>query len=171
MVHPDTIVAALNRAASTFDWPNGLDLTSLTHTTAVKTHGLRECKTDGTADTSALSSLLAKPSVPTSPASPASSEKFKGRTSPYDAGHALPDAARDTNFGSAANKLVTITTMTSEGTVLLHNTNAGTTSATYKQLPSTPATGGIAIDAFQPSCGPSPPPRTELSAIATSPGP
>ena len=129
------------------NWPNGLDVTPPTGTTAVKTYGLQECNTDGTACTSALGNFLAKPGVP---ASPAGSEKIKGTTYPYTAGHALPDAAGNTNFGTATNKLVTITTETSADTVLLYNANADTTAAAYKQLPSTLVAGGIAFETFQP---------------------
>jgi len=129
------------------NWPNGLDVTPPTGTTAVKTYGLQECNTDGTACTSALGNFLAKPGVP---ASPAGNEKIKGTIYPYDAGHALPDTAGNTNFGTAANKLVTITTQTDANTVLLYNANADTTAAAYKQLPSTSVPGGIAFNTFQP---------------------
>ncbi len=129
------------------NWPNGLDVTPPAGTTAVKTFGLQECNTDGTACTSALGNFLAKPGVP---ASPAGSEKIKGTTYPYDAGHALPDAAGNTNFGTRTNKLVTITTRTSADTVLLYNANADTTELAYTNLPSTPVAGGISFDTFQP---------------------
>jgi len=62
----------------------------------------------------------------------------------------LPDTAGNTNFGTAANKLVTITTQTDANTVLLYNANADTTAAAYKQLPSTSVPGGIAFNTFQP---------------------
>jgi hypothetical protein len=129
------------------NWPNGLDVTPPTGTTAVKTYGLQECNTDATNCTSALGNFLVKPGVP---ASPAGSEKIKGTIYPYAAGHALPDTAGNTNFGTATNKLVTITTETSADTVLLYNANADTTAAAYKQLPSTLVPGGIAFDTFQP---------------------
>ncbi len=129
------------------NWPNGLDVTPPAGTTAVKTYGLQECKTDGTACTSALGNFLAKGGVP---ASPAGSEKIKGVTYPYDAGHTLPDTDGNTNFGTPTNKLVTITTQTDANTVLLYNANADTTAAAYKLLPSTLVPGGIAFDTFQP---------------------
>ena len=69
---------------------------------------------------------------------------------PYEAGHALPDAAGNTNFGDATNKLVTITTETTADTVLLYNANATTTAGAYKPLPSRLIPGGIAFDTFQP---------------------
>lgn len=129
------------------NWPNGLDVTPPAGTTAVKTFGLQECNTDATHCTSALGNFTAKPGVP---ASPAGSEKIKGQTVPYHAGHPLPDAAGNTNFGTATNKLVTITTKTSADTVLLYNANADTTASAYKVLPSTRVTDGIAFDTFQP---------------------
>ncbi len=129
------------------NWPNGLDVTPPAGTTAVKTFGLQECNTDATNCTSALGNFLAKPSVP---ASPAGSEKIKGQVVPYEAGHALPDTAGNTNFGTATNKLVTITTETSADTVLLYNANATTTAGAYKTLPSHLIAGGIAFDTFQP---------------------
>ena len=129
------------------NWPNGLDVAPFAGTTAVKTYGLQECNTDGTACTSALGNFLAKPGVP---ASPAGSEKIKGTTYGYDGGHALPDAAGNSNFGTAGNKLVTISTQTDADTVLLYNANADTTDLAYKKLPSTRVTGGIAFDTFQP---------------------
>ena len=129
------------------NWPNGLDVAPYSGTTAVKTYGLQECNTDGTACTSALGNFLAKPGAP---ASPAGSEKIQGQTVPYDAGHLLPDSAGNTTFGTAGNKLVTITTRTGADTVLLYDANADTTSAAYKVLPSTPVAGGISFDTFQP---------------------
>ena len=129
------------------NWPNGLDVTPPAGTTAVKTYGLQECKLDGTSCTSALGNFLAKPGVP---ASPAGSEKIKGKTYAYDGGHALPDVAGNTNFGTPTRKLVTITTQTDADTVLLYNANANTTALAYKTLPSTPVAGGIAFDTFQP---------------------
>ncbi len=135
------------------NWPNGLDVTPPAGTTAVKTYGLQECRIDGSHCTSALGNFLAKPSadgISTVPASPAGSEKIKGQPVPYEAGHALPDAAGNTNFGTATNKLVTITTQTSADTVLLYNANANNTKDAYKVLPSTRVTDGIAFDTFQP---------------------
>lgn len=129
------------------NWPNGLDVPTPAGTTAVKTFGLQECNTDGTACTSALGNFLAKPGVP---ASPAGSEQIKGTTYPYAAGHALPDGDGNTNFGSASKKLVTITTRTAADTVLLYNANADTTAAAYKTLPSQRIDGGIAFETFQP---------------------
>ena len=129
------------------NWPNGLDVTPPAGTTAVKTFGLQECAPDGTACTSALGNFLAKPGVP---ASPAGSEKIKGQNVPYEAGHALPDSAGNTNFGTAMNKLVTITTRTGADTVLLYDANADTTAGAYRVLPSTLVRGGIAFDTFQP---------------------
>lgn len=84
------------------------------------------------------------------PASPAGSEKIKGTTYRYTAGHALPDADGNTNFGTAANKLVTITTRTGADTVLRYHANADTTADAYKVLPSTRVDGRIAFDTFQP---------------------
>ena len=129
------------------NWPNGLDVTPPAGTTAVKTFGLQECDTSGGHCTSALGNFLAKPGAP---ASPAGSENIKGIAYPYEAGHALPDAAGNTNFGTATNKLVTITTRTGADTVLLYNANADTTAAAYKVLPSTRVAGGVSFETFQP---------------------
>ncbi len=123
------------------NWPNGLDVPTPAGTTAVKTFGLQECNTDGTACTSALGNF---------PNSPAGSEKIKGTSYPYDAGHALPDGEGNTNFGSASEKLVTITTRTAADTVLLYNANADTTAAAYTTLPSQRVDGAIVFDTFQP---------------------
>ena len=143
------------------NWPNGLDVTPPTGT-AVKTFGLQECNTDFTSCTSALGNFIEKASkvgAAPVPASPAGSEKIKGQTVLYESGHKIPDydgsvtptvVPGNTNFGSKANKLVTITTQTTADTVLLYNANADNTTDAYDKLPSFPVAGGIGFKTFQP---------------------
>ena len=130
------------------NWPNGLDVPTPSGTTAVKTYGLQECNVDYSHCTSALGNYFGTPNVPDSPAG---SEKIKGKTVPYEAGHALPDGNGNTNFGTAVDKGVTITTQTDATTVLVYNANADTTAAAYpKDLHGTRVDGGIVFKTFQP---------------------
>ena len=76
------------------NWPNGLDVTPPAGT-AVKTFGLQECATDATGCTSVFGNY---------PNSPAGTERIHGTQIPYTAGHPLPDAAGNTNFGDAIHK-------------------------------------------------------------------
>jgi hypothetical protein len=145
------------------NWPNGLDVTPPAGATAVKTYGLQECDTDFTHCTSALGNFLAKDSkVPGGSrvsASPAGSEKIKGQTVPYEAGHPIPNydgsvtptlVHGNTNFGTKVNKLVTITTETAADTVLLYNANADNTTDAYDTLLSNRIVDGIVFKTFQP---------------------
>ena len=150
------------------NWPNGLDVPTPAGTHAVKTFGIQECNTDGTACTSELGNFQAKQvtldggSTESVPASPAGTQKVMGQTYEYEAGQPLPDGHGNTNFGTAKKavatsttpatpgKLVTITTRTGADTVLLYNANAVSTKAAYMPLPSTAGVGSIAFDTFQP---------------------
>ncbi|UZJ25789.1 hypothetical protein RHODO2019_04925 [Rhodococcus antarcticus] len=123
------------------NWPNGLDVTPPSGT-AVKTFGLQECNTDATGCTSELGNF---------PNSPAGTQKIHGQTFDYTAGHPLPDAAGNTNFGTAGNKLVTITARTGANQVYVYNANNTTTAAAYpKLLPSTSDGSTLSFQTFQP---------------------
>ncbi len=113
------------------NWPNGLDVTPPSGT-AVKTFGLQECNTDATACTSEFGNFLKGPT------SPAGTERIHGHPLDYTAGHSLPHAAGNTNFGTSTNKLVTITAQTGANKVYVYNANNTTTTGAYPtKLPST----------------------------------
>ena len=79
------------------------------------------------------------------PNSPAGTERIHGTTIDYTAGHTLPDAVGNTNFGTATNKLVTITTKTGANKVYVYNAN------NYpKLLPSTSDGSTLTFTTFQP---------------------
>jgi len=124
------------------NWPNGLDVTPPSGT-AVKTFGLQECDVHGANCTSELGNF---------PNSPAGSEKIKGVDVPFTAFQNLPDAMTgNTNFGSAADKKVTITTQTGADKVYVYNANNSTTASAYpKLLPSTSDGTSLTFQTFQP---------------------
>jgi hypothetical protein len=122
------------------NWPNGQDITPPSGT-AVKTFGLQECNTDSTGCTSELGNFLN---------SPAGTEKIHSQTIDYIHGHPLPDAAGNTNFGTATKKLVTITTHTGANKVYVYNANNTTTATAYKLLPSTSDGSTLTFQTFQP---------------------
>jgi len=123
------------------NWPNGLDVTPPSGT-AVKTFGLQECNTDATACTSEFGNF---------PHSPAGTERFHGHAVDYTAGHPLPDAAGNTNFGTNATKLVTITAQTGANQVYVYNANNTTTAGAYpKKLPSSSDGASLTFQTFQP---------------------
>jgi len=112
------------------NWPNGLDVTPPTGT-IVRTLGLQECNTNGTACTSELGNF---------PNSPAGIQRLRGQQIDYTAGHPLPDVAGNTNFGTNTNKLVTITTNTGANRVYVYNANNPTTATAYPGCWAAPAT-------------------------------
>ena len=123
------------------NWPNGLDVTPPAGT-PVKTFGLQECNTDATACTSEFGNY---------PNSPAGTERIHGDQTPYTAGHLLPDAAGNTNFGDATDKLVSITTHTTADSVYIYNANFNDTARAYpKLLPSTHTGDTLTFTTFQP---------------------
>ena len=126
------------------NWPNGLDVTPPTGT-AVKTFGIQECNVDYTGCTSVFGNYAN---------SPAGSEKIRGQVVPYSAFQPLgttPNADGNTAFGTAQNKLVTITTNTTADTVYVYNANNSTTATAYpKLLPSTNDGTTLTFKTFQP---------------------
>ncbi len=123
------------------NWPNGLDVTP-PNGTIVQTFGLQECNTNGTACTSELGNF---------PNSPAGTQRLRGQQIDYTAGHPLPDAAGNTNFGTNANKLVTITANTGANRVYVYNANNPTTATAYpKLLDSTSDGSTLTFQTFQP---------------------
>ncbi len=69
----------------------------------------------------------------------------------YTAGYPLPDAAGNTNFGTNANKLVTITANTGANRVYIYNANIPTTATAYpKLLDSTSDGSTLTFQTFQP---------------------
>ena len=127
------------------NWPNGQDVTPPTGT-AVKTFGIQECNVDYTGCTSAFGNYAN---------SPAGSEKIRGQVVPYSAFQKLayptPNADGNTNFGTAANKLVTITTNTTADKVYVYNANNSTTATAYpKLLPSASDGSTLTFTTFQP---------------------
>ncbi len=64
---------------------------------------------------------------------------------------ALPDAAGNTNFGTTANKLVTMTTNTGANRVYVYNANIPSTATAYpKLLDSTSDGSTLTFKMFQP---------------------
>jgi len=123
------------------NWPNGLDVTPPTGT-IVKTLGLQECNTNGTACTSELGNF---------PNSPAGIQRLRGQQIDYTAGHPLPDAAGNTNFGTNTNKLVTITANTGANRVYVYNANNPTTATAYPKLLGSTSDGStLTFQTFQP---------------------
>jgi hypothetical protein len=130
------------------NWPNGLDVTPPTGT-IVKTLGLQECNTNGTACTSELGNF---------PNSPAGIQRLRGQQIDYTAGHPLPDVAGNTNFGTTTNKLVTITANTGANRVYVYNANNPTTATAYpKLLDSTSDGSTLTFRRSSPSSGRRPP--------------
>jgi hypothetical protein len=126
------------------NWPNGLDVTPPTGT-AVKTFGIQECNVDYSGCTSVFGNYAN---------SPAGSGKIQGQVVPYSAFQPLgttPNADGNTSFGTAQNKLVTITTNTTADTVYVYNANNTTTASAYpKLLPSSNNGTTLAFKTFQP---------------------
>ena len=126
------------------NWPNGQDITPPMGT-AVKTFGIQECNTDYTGCTSVFGNYAN---------SPAGTEKIRGQVVPYSGFQKLgitPNSEGNTTFGTAQNKLVTITTNTAANTVYVYNANNTTTAAAYpKLLPSSSNGTTLTFQTFQP---------------------
>ena len=126
------------------NWPNGQDVTPPAGT-AVKTFGIQECNVNYTGCTSVFGNFAN---------SPAGSEKIKGQVVPYSAFQPLgttPNADGNTTFGTAINKLVTITTNTAANKVYVYNANNSTTASAYpKLLPSSSDGTTLTFKTFQP---------------------
>lgn len=126
------------------NWPNGQDVTPPTGT-AVKTFGIQECNVDYTGCTSVFGNYAN---------SPAGSEKIKGQVVSYSAFQPLgttPNVDGNTTFGTAQNKLVTITTNTTADSVYVYNANNSTTASAYpKLLPSSSDGSTLTFKTFQP---------------------
>ncbi|GAC1365832.1 MAG: hypothetical protein NVSMB42_25720 [Herpetosiphon sp.] len=119
------------------NWPNGLDVPPPNGETAVKTFGLQECDLDGTNCTSPFGNF------PNSPA--AATQRISGLTLAYTAFQ--PGVA----YGTAADKLVTITIETNGSRVYIYNANFATTAQAYpKLLPSTSDGTTLSFQTFQP---------------------
>lgn len=118
------------------NWPNGLDVPPPNGEVAVKTFGLQQCNSDGSNCTSVFGNF---------PNSPAGTEKIKGNEVPYTGFQ--PGVA----YGSATNKLVTISINTGGNKVYIYNANFQNTAQAYpKLLPSTSADGVLTFQTFQP---------------------
>ena len=139
---PDAV--ARDRLIVLGNWPNGQDITP-PKGTAVKTFGIQECNTDYTGCTSVFGNYAN---------SQAGTEKIRGQVVPYSGFQALgitPNSAGNTTFGTAKNKLVTITTNTAADTVYVYNANNSTTAAAYpKLLPSSSNGTTLTFQTFQP---------------------
>ena len=126
------------------NWPNGLDVTPPTGT-AVKAFGLQECSVDYTGCTSVFGNYANSPN---------GTENIRGQVVPYSAFQQLgitPNREGNTTFGTAKNKLVTITTNTAADTVYVYNANNTTTASAYpKLLPSSSDGTTLTFQTFQP---------------------
>jgi len=118
------------------NWPNGLDVPPPNGETAVKTFGLQQCNADGTTCTSVFGNF---------PNAPAGSEKIHGQETPYTAFQ--PGVA----YGTATQKLVTISIHTGGSKVYVYNATFQDTARAYpKLLPSTSSNGTLTFQTFQP---------------------
>lgn len=118
------------------NWPNGLDVSPPNGEVAVKTFGLQQCTPEGAGCTSVFGNF---------PNSPAGSERIMGQAIPYTAFQ--PGVA----YGSAANKLVTISINTGGNKVYVYNANFQDTVHAYpKLLPSTSDGATLTFQTFQP---------------------
>ncbi len=120
------------------NWPNGLDVTPPSGQ-AVKTFGLQIC-----ADTTGT------PATCTSefgnyPNSPSGTERINGTMLSFS-----DYAQSGVNFGTASNKLVTITVRTGGQTVYVYNPNLTGSAAYPKLLPSAASGGVLTFQTFQP---------------------
>jgi len=85
----------------------------------------------------------------------------------YTAGYPLPDVAGNTNFGTNANKLVTITANTGANRVYVYNANNPTTATAYpKLLDSTSDGSTLTFRRSSPSSGWRPPRPIDRGADA-----
>lgn len=118
------------------NWPNGLDVAPPNGETAVKTFGIQQCNIDETNCTSVFGNF---------PNSPAGVQKINGQQVSYTGFQ--PGVA----YGSATNKLVTITIQTDGNKIYIYNANFQNTAQAYpKLLPSTSANGVLTFQTFQP---------------------
>lgn len=118
------------------DWPNGLDVPPPNGEVAVKTFGLQQCNPDGTNCTSVFGNF---------PTSPAGTQRVAGQDLPYTGFQA------GIAYGSALQKLVTITINTSGNKVYIYNANFQDTATAYpKLLPSTSDGTTLTFQTFQP---------------------
>jgi len=118
------------------NWPNGLDVPPPNGETAVKTFGLQQCNADGTNCTSVFGNF---------PTSPAGNEKIHGQDTPYTA------FQPGVTFGSATQKLVTISIHTGGNKVYIYNATFQDTARAYpKLLPSARGNGTLTFQTFQP---------------------
>ncbi len=121
------------------NWPNGQDVTPPSGQ-AVKTFSLQVCDDSTGTPTDCTSEFGNFPS------SPAGSERINGMTLAYSAYEGM-----GVDFGTASNKLVTISIATGGSQVYIYNPNFSTTTAAYpKLLPSTSADGVLTFATFQP---------------------
>ena len=117
------------------NWPNGLDVPPPNGATAVKTFSLQACLSDGTNCTSAFGDY---------PNSPAGTEKIAGNDYPYT-------GFQNVLFGTATNKLVTITIQTAGTKIYIYNPNFQDTVQAYpKLLPSASTGTTLTFQTFRP---------------------
>lgn len=120
------------------NWPNGLDVAP-PNGEAVKTFGLQVCDDSTGTPTKCTSEFGNYPN------SPAGTERITGTSTPYTA------FQPGVTFGSATNKLVTITVATGGNNVYIYNPNFSSTLNAYpKLLPSSSANGVLTFQTFQP---------------------
>jgi len=125
------------------NWPNGLDVTPPAGQDAVKTFGLQICADSAGTPQNCTSEFGNYPNSP----SAGGTESIHGVAVPYTGFQSQTSV----DFGSATDKLVTITVDTTGNTVYIYNPNFATTTQAYpKLLPSTSADGVLTFQTFQP---------------------
>jgi hypothetical protein len=119
------------------NWPNGLDVPPPNGVPAIKTFGLQACLPNGTDCTSPFGDY------PNSP-SPGGTQKISGMDLQYT-------GFRGVTFGSAANKLVTITINTDGSKIYIYNPNFSDTADAYPTLlPSSSNGTRLTFSTFRP---------------------
>jgi hypothetical protein len=119
------------------NWPNGLDVPPPNSETAVKTFGLQQCNLDGTGCTSPFGDYSNSPAL-------GGTQLVSGMTLRYT-------GYQNVTFGSAINKLVSITINTSGNKIYIYNPNfSGTASAYPTLLPSISDGTTLTFQTFRP---------------------
>ncbi|GAC1658256.1 MAG: hypothetical protein NVS9B1_17770 [Candidatus Dormibacteraceae bacterium] len=118
------------------NWPNGLDVPTPTGETAVKTFGIQQCDLDRTNCTSPFGDYANSPTA-------GGTQRISGMELQYT-------GVQGVKFGSAANKLVTVTVDTTGNKVYIYNPNFSDTFDAYKLLPSSSVGSTLTFKTFRP---------------------
>jgi hypothetical protein len=119
------------------NWPNGLDVPPPNGETAIKTFGLQACQLNGTDCTSPFGDYTNSPS-------PGGTQKISGMDLQYT-------GFQGVTFGTAADKLVTISINTGGSKIYIYNPNFSDTAEAYPTLlPSSSNGTRLTFSTFRP---------------------